>query len=452
MVEPQKAASPARDLALRNLVAIEQGGSYANLARAGMHELTGPDRGLAVELVGGVTRRRGALDWYLSKLLTQPIGKLTPHIRNNLRMAAYQLLFLERVPDRAAVDEAVKLAHRYGHEGVAKLTNGVLRNLLRRKEELAPPAFAADPVGWLEHGASLPGWLARRWHKAFGADAEALGTWSMGAPKLALRVNTLKATRTQVLEALQAAGVEAAPSDVAPEGIRLAHSTDPAALPGFNEGWWYVQDEAAMLVPRVVDPQPGEIVVDVGAAPGGKSTHLATLMGDQGEVWAVDRSAARLELLTENANRLGLTIVKAVEADATNLEGVPEAARILLDVPCSGLGVLPRKPDLRWRQSENGIAELCKLQSQLLDAAASKLAPGGVLVYSTCTIGRQENQDVIRAFLARHADFALDDLTPFVPATWQADIEDRGMLQLLPTRHGVDGFFISRLRRGIMEA
>jgi 16S rRNA (cytosine967-C5)-methyltransferase len=429
-------------------VAIEQGGSYANLARAGLDELAGPDRGLAVELIGGVTRRRGTLDWYLGQLLTQPLAKLTPQIRNNLRMGAYQLLFLTRIPDRAAVDEAVKLARCYGHEGVAKLTNGVLRSLLRRREELAPPAFAADPVGSLTHGASLPAWLARRWHAAYGDQAEALGAWSVTSPKLALRVNTGKALREQVLTAFAGAGVEAIASDVAPEGIRLVVNADPASLPGYAEGWWYVQDEAAMLVARVVDPQPGEVVVDVGAAPGGKSTHLAALMGDRGEVWAVDRSGARLKLLAENARRLGLTIVKAFEADATDLSGVPAADRILLDVPCSGLGVLPRKPDLRWRQSEAAIAELGTLQGQLLDAAAAKLKPGGVLVYSTCTIGPQENQDVIRAFVARHPGFAPDDLAPYLPAAWQPEIEGRGLIQLLPTRHGVDGFFIARLRKG----
>lgn len=444
---PRVQASPARELALRNLIAIEQGGSYANLARAGLEALSPPDRALAVELVGGVTRRRGTLDAYLGRLLTQPLAKLTPAVRNVLRMGAYQILFLARVPAAAAVDEAVKLARGHGHEGVAKLTNAVLRNLIRRRADLAPPQFAHDPVGALVQGASLPAWLAERWHAEFGAEAEALGEWSVAPPRLALRINTLRQPAEAVLEALDAAGIGHEPSIVAPEGVRLTASLDPTSLPGWNEGWWYVQDEAAMLVARVVDPQPGETVIDVGAAPGGKTTHLAALMGDQGAIWAVDRAAGRLKLLEENCRRLGVTIVRPVEADATDLGALPVADRVLLDVPCSGLGVLPRKPDLRWRQSADGVAGLAELQGRLLDAAADRVRAGGVMVYSTCTIGRTENQDVVRAFLARRPDFALDDLRPWLPAAWRPDAEDSGMIQLLPPRHQVDGFFIARLRR-----
>lgn len=443
-------ASPARELALRNLVAIEQGGSYANLARAGLEALSPADRALAVELVGGVTRRRGTLDAYLGRLLSQPLAKLTPAVRNTLRMGAYQILFLGRVPAAAAVDEAVKLARGHGHEGVAKLTNAVLRNLIRRQGDLAPPAFADDPVRALVEGASLPPWLAERWHAEYGADAEALGAWSVAPPRLALRINTLRTTPEAVHAALAEAGIAFEPSLVAPEGLRLTTSLDPTTLPGWDDGWWYVQDEAAMLVARVVDPRPGETVIDVGAAPGGKTTHLAALMGNEGAIWAVDRAGSRLKLLEDNARRLGVTIARAVEADATDLTELPEADRVLLDVPCSGLGVLPRKPDLRWRQSAEGVAELGELQGRLLDAAAGKVRPGGVMVYSTCTIGRAENQDVIRAFLARQPGFALDDLTPWLPEAWRADAEDGGMIQLLPPRHHVDGFFIARLKRATM--
>ena len=437
---------------MRNLMAIEQGGSYANLARAGLEGLSPADRGLAVELVGGVTRRRGALDAYLSRLLTQPLAKLTPAVRNVLRMGAYQILYLARVPAAAAVDESVKLARGHGHEGVAKLTNAILRNLIRRREELAPPSFADDPVGALVLGASLPAWLAERWHAEYGAEAEGLGDWSVAPPRLALRVNTLRQSPEAARAALEAAGIAYEPSPVAPEGIRLTTSQDPTSLPGWPEGWWYVQDEAAMLVARVVDPQPGETVIDVGAAPGGKTTHLAALMANRGAVLAVDRAAGRLRLLKENCRRLGASIVTAVEADATDLSALPVADRVLLDVPCSGLGVLPRKPDLRWRQTADGVAGLAILQGHLLDAAADHVALGGVLVYSTCTIGKAENQDVVRAFLGRRPDFALDDLTPWLPAPWWPEVEDGGMIQLLPPRHHVDGFFIARLRRATMEA
>lgn len=438
----------AREAALQALLAIEEGGSYANLAGGGTKsQLSSADRGLANELIQGVTRRRLTLDWYLARLLKDPIAKLTPSIRNILRLGAYQLLFLERVPASAAVDESVKLAHRYGHAGVAKLVNGVLRNLDRQKAELTPPTFEAAPVDALESRYSLPRWLATRWHQDFGPAAERLGAWSITPPGMALRTNTLKTTAASLQQALAGANVAANPSPVAPEGFRLQETVDVTSLPGYNEGWWYVQDEGAMLVSRCLAPQPGETVIDVGAAPGGKTTHLAQLMDNQGEIYAVEARGGRLRLLEENCRRLGVTNVKAVERDALDLSGLPDADRILLDVPCSGLGVLPRKPDVRWRQTPEAISGLVVTQNALLDSAAPHVKPGGVMVYSTCTISPEENQGVIHAFLARHPEFQLGDLRPCLPADWHADLESPGMIQLLPHKHGVDGFFIAKLVR-----
>lgn len=438
----------ARETALQALLAIEEGGSYANLALgAAKQHLSPADRGLANELTQGVTRRRATLDWYLQKLLKDPLSKLTPPIRNILRLGAYQLLFLERVPASAAVDESVKLAHRYGHAGVAKLVNGVLRNLDRQKAELAPPAYEDAPVDALVSRYSLPRWLAERWHRDFGAASERLGAWSITPPALALRANTLKTTPAALEAALAEAGVAVTPSPVAPEGFRLQETVDVTSLPGYNEGWWYVQDEGAMLVSRCLAPQPGETVIDVGAAPGGKTTHLAQLMENQGEIYAVEARGGRLRLLEENCRRLGVTNVKAVERDALDLSELPDADRILLDVPCSGLGVLPRKPDVRWRQTPEAISGLVETQNALLDAAAGRLKPGGVIVYSTCTISPEENQGVIHAFLARHPEFRLGDLRPCLPSHWRAELESPGMIQLLPFKHGVDGFFIAQLVR-----
>jgi 16S rRNA (cytosine967-C5)-methyltransferase len=436
-------APGARELALQALLAVEEGGSYANL---NLPQTQGLDGALAHELISGVTRRRATLDWVLGRLLTRPIKDLTPSIRNILRLGAYQLLFLDRVPARAAVDESVKLAHRFGHAGVAKLVNGVLRNLDRRRDELELPTFADDPLGALEHRYALPAWIAKRWFEAYGAEAEKLGLWSITRPHLALRVNTLRVTQAEVLAKLASAGISAEPSSVVPEGIRLLGSFDVTALPGYNEGWWYVQDEAAMLVSRCVDPKPGETIIDVGAAPGGKTTHLAQLMGNVGELWAIDQRASRMRLVEENLARLGVTIVRTEVRDAADTSGMPQADRILLDVPCSGLGVLPRKPDLRWRQDEAEGKRLAKIQRVLLEAATKMLKPGGTLVYSTCTIGPTENQDVVKGFLSDHPNYSLGDLAPFLPASWASEIEERGMIQILPQRHGVDGFFIARLQ------
>ncbi|MNS51651.1 Ribosomal RNA small subunit methyltransferase B [compost metagenome] len=351
------------------------------------------------------------------------------------------------MPNPAAVDESVKLAHRYGHAGVAKLVNGVLRSLIRRRDELQMPTFAESPVESLEARHSLPRWLAERWHQAYGPEAEGLGEWSTQTPGLAVRANTLKVTAEQLAQAFTDAGVAFEPSPVASEGLRLQGTVDVAALPGYNEGWFYVQDEGAMLVSHCLQPKPGDTVIDVGAAPGGKTTHLAQLMGNSGDVWAVDPHPGRLRRLEENCRRLGVTNVRVATQDGTDLSDLPMADRILLDVPCSGLGVLPRKPDVRWRQTPEAIAGLTDVQHDLLAAAAARLKPGGTLVYSTCTISPEENQAVIRRFLKEHPDFRPGDLTACLPAEWHADIEDGAMIQLLPPRHGVDGFFIALLGR-----
>jgi 16S rRNA (cytosine967-C5)-methyltransferase len=200
-----------------------------------------------------------------------------------------------------------------------------------------------------------------------------------------------------------------------------------------------------MLVSHCLQPKPGDTVIDVGAAPGGKTTHLAQLMDNRGEIFAVDAHAGRLRRLEENAERLGVAIARSTPLDATDMSSLPKADRILLDVPCSGLGVLPRKPDVRWRQNPDAIGGLTEVQGQLLDAAAAQLKAGGTIVYSTCTISPEENQAVIRRFLQAHPEFRLGDLTKCLPASWHADLEDHGMIQLLPPRHGVDGFFIAQL-------
>lgn len=439
-------ALDAREAALRDLLAIEKDGRFANVAEAGVG-MTPAERGLYRELVLGVTRRRGTLDWVLGKLVSRPLDTLDAGLRNILRLGTYQLLYLDRVPDSAAVNEAVEQAKRHGHVGTAKMANAVLRNVIRRKPALEPPTFAADQLGALQHRYSLPAWLASRWLKDYGKDAEALAAWSLQVPGLALRVNTRRTTRDALLAALATAGVEATASDVVPEGIRVGATQDVTTLPGYMAGEFYVQDEAAMLVSRVVDPQPGETVIDVGAAPGGKTTHLAELMGDSGKLWAVEASDSRMGRLEANVRRLGPTIVHPHVADGRDTSAWPDADRILLDVPCSGLGVMPRKPDLRWRQTPETQAELVALQRELLAAAAKKVKPGGRLVYATCTVGRAENQDQVAWFLAEHPDFKAGELTPYIPAAWRADIEGGSMIQLLPHRHGVDGFFIAVMNR-----
>lgn len=433
----------ARAVALRILIDIEEKGAYSHIALQRLSGMESREMGLVSELVNGVTRQRLTLDFILDQFLKFPIAGLTPPIRNDLRMGAYQLLRL-RVPSHAAIDEAVKLAHRYGHPGVAKLVNGVLRTLDRERDRIVLPG-PEDPVQYLSVHYSLPEWIVKIWITERGfEEAEALASSAQQPSPLVLRVNTLKTTRETLLEKLGSHGIEAVPGTL-PEAIRLARSVALGELPGYNDGEWYVQGEGAMLASRLLEPRPGETVLDIGAAPGGKTTHLAQLMGDEGRIIAIDVNSSRLELVKANCKRLGIHSVETVIADARSR--IPWTAdRILLDVPCSGLGVLSRKPDVRWHQDPQEAMKLPELQLKMLETASASLRPGGVLIYSTCTIHRAENEEVVDAFLRRNPAFHRGSLAPLLPLDWQKD-EEGGMIQLLPPRHGTEGFFLARLER-----
>lgn len=433
--------SQARTNAIKILIDVEEKGTYSNLALQHLQGLEPREMALATELVNGVIRSRLRLDYILGHFLKNPLEKLTVPIRNVLRLGAYQLLHM-RVPPHAAINESVKLAHRYGHAGVAKLVNGVLRNLQREQDNLKFPG-PEDPVLHLSVKYSLPAWIVEIWMRDYGFEqAQGLAESLERPTNLSLRINTLNTTLDALQERFKAADIEALPGSL-PEAIRLGRSVALGEIPGYNEGDWYVQGEGAMWASRLLDPKPGETVLDVGAAPGGKTTHLAQLMGDQGRIVAVDCNSARLELVKSNCRRLGIHTVETLTADATEPLSV-EADRVLLDAPCSGFGLLARKPDIRWHQTPAEVAELPALQLKMLDAVSRSVKPGGELLYSTCTIHKAENECVVREFLAGHSDFALSSIQGMIPEKWEAD---QGMIQLMPHVHGVEGFFIARLRR-----
>lgn len=432
----------ARAQALQTLIDIEDKGAYANLALQAITGQSPRDRALITELVNGTTRRRRHLDHVLGAFLSKPLATLTTPIRNNLRMGAYQLLYTS-IPPHAALDEAVKLAFRFGHPGVAKLTNAVLRRVQREGKSVPLPS---DPIPAIGVQESLPDWIVQRWADAYGLDtARELAKASHQPLPVTLRANTLRTTRDDLLATFAQAEVTAVPSPVVPEGIRFPEGVALGDLPGYNEGSWYVQGEAAMLTSRIVDPRPGETVADIGAAPGGKTTHMAALMQDQGRILAIDPHEGRLALVAENAERLGEHIVTLCPQEGTvPLESPVD--RALVDAPCSGLGVLYRKSDLRWRLQPEEADALPSEQEAILAAVAQAVKPGGVLVYATCTILPAENERVVERFLAAHPDFGPGDLAPYLPEAWRQDAKD-GMIQLMPHRHGVEGFFIARLER-----
>lgn len=447
-------AATARDAALRALHEIEVREAYAAQAldRALKRTRLGkPDRALATELVYGTTRRRNTVDWYLDQVANRPVAQQSVWIRNILRLTAYQLIFLDQIPAHAAIHEGVELAKRYSHAGAAGFVNGVLRNLQRRLPALQLPDITLDPVRHLSLRYSHPEWMISRWLQRYGVqETAALCEANNAAPPLVVRANTLKVSVEQLRERLAAEGVEAEPGVLHPQALRLQGFPSVAALKAFNEGLLTVQDESSMLPASVCGPRRGDHIIDACAGLGSKSTHLAELLENTGRVTACDIYEHKLRLLREACRRLGVTVVKPLETDARRLGRLlpMQADAVLLDAPCSGLGVLRRRPDLRWRRGPEQFSQLAELQAELLLACAAAVKPGGVLIYSTCSIEPVENEDQVEQFLARRPDFAPEPLWPYIPSSlWHEPGVDEGRLQLLPHKHQVDGFFVARLRR-----
>ena len=427
------------------------------------------ERALTVELTYGVLRRLATIDWRLEPVLDKPLLRLPVAVQMVLRLGTYQLLFLDRIPQSAAVNESVNLSRAFtgtlGRDW-SGFVNAVLRALLRYPAQ-PWPSMNHDAAQALAVRYSVPGWLSRRWMERLGlATAEAACEGVSIAPPLTLRVNQLVTTREALLEKFIQAGIAAKPTSVSPFGILVEEGGLVPSLPGFQEGAFYVEDEAAQLIPPLLDPQPGDIVLDACAAPGGKSTHLADLMRNKGTIYAIDRKSARLDLLRSNCHRLRVKIVVPMVGDIRQpLEwvpmietagspsvkkarvGEPSVDRILVDAPCSGLGVLRRHPEAKWRKVEQTLPRHQALQCQILEAVAPCLRPGGVLVYSTCSTEPEENEDVIERFCRAHAKFRRESVVPWLPPAAQGFVTEQGALLTVGNRFSMDGFYAVRLRK-----
>jgi 16S rRNA (cytosine967-C5)-methyltransferase len=443
----------ARQLALTALQQIDRHAAYTDIAldrtlgKYKKDSLSKPDRALTTELVYGVVRRQRTLDAIIDHLGTKKAKDQPPMLRSILQIGLYQLRYLDQIPPSAAVDTAVELAKTNGQGRLAKVVNGLLRQYLRTieagQEAIALPD---DPVQRCAILHSFPDWMVGQWFEQFGAeDAIALCDWFNQVPLLDLRVNPLRADRDTVQAALAPSGANAQPVAALPHALRLVGSVGAIPkLPGFKPGWWTVQDSSAQWVGLLVDPQPGETIIDACAAPGGKTTHLAELMQDLGTIWACDRTPHRLRKVSQNAQRLGLTCIKTELGDsATRTEYRQMGDRVLVDVPCSGLGTLHRHPDIRWRQTPATIAALLPLQAQILANAATWVKPGGRLVYATCTLNPPENEQQIAQFLATHPGWAIAPPAPDSPLAPFARPD--GSITLFPPHHHMDGFYMVAL-------
>ena len=437
----------ARMTAIKIINRILKDGAYSNLVlnemlpQEGLNDL---DRRFVTELVYGTVKTLGTLDWILEHFVSRPLQSLEPETRNILRLGVYQIYFLDRVPVSAAVNESVNLAKRFGHAGIVKFVNAVLRSSVRQKATLDWPAAETAPLQHLALTAYHPEWLVRRWEHQFGLEeTQKLCAFDNAPAPLSLRVNTLVTTREDLLAKLTADGFTAQASRWSPDGIICTRIPSLKAL--FNKYYngFYIQDESSMLVGRVLDPKPGSTVIDMCSAPGGKATHVAALMENRGQVRACDIYPHKIDLIKANAARLGLKNVYTFLQDGTKVRETwaGKADYVLVDAPCSGLGVLNRRAEARWTKTEQDLAAFPPLQQQILETAAQYAKPTGRILYSTCTLEPAENQQVVAAFLAAHPDWqAAGFKHPLTGETVTA-------LQLLPQQDGVDGFYLALLER-----
>lgn len=409
------------------------------------------DRALAYAILYGVLRWRARLDWYIAAFSSRPLDKIHPEIRNIVRIGLFQLLFLSRVPQSAAVNTSVELAKTSGFPWAAGFVNGLLRTAAREAGCIAWPDPATDAAEALAVTASFPKWLLRRWIDGFGLEeAKRLCADLNQVPPLTVRANTLKTGRAELAEKLAGAADAVVPTDFAPAGLRVHGPHAPVhELPGFAAGHFQVQDEAAQLATLVLDPGPGERILDACAGLGGKTGHIAQCMQNRGELVALDRDPDKLAALSSEMHRLG---VRIAETCCHDLENPPDAKslgrfdRILLDAPCSGLGVIRRNPDIKWSARENDLDRYRRKQAAYLARVSGLLKTGGVLAYAVCSMEPEETDAVVNEFCRQSPDFEIESVAgTAAPLSRLAD--ERGFLRLFPHRHRTDGFFVARMRR-----
>lgn len=405
------------------------------------------DRAFVTELVNGTLRNLLYIDYVLNTFSKTKTEKMKPWILAILRTAVYQLYFME-IPAHAAIDEAVKLTGARGYAALKGFVNGVLRTAAKKKDEIPLPQ--RETAEYLSVRYSHPLWLVRMWIAYFGyAETERLCAFDNQSPDVTIRVNTLRTTATALRTALAEAGAEVQEGRLCENALHLTKTADLSRLETFRRGLFHVQDESSQLAVEILDPQKGEIILDLCAAPGGKSFTIAEKMENTGELISRDIYTHKIELMEEGAERLGISCMECEVRDATerNAADAEKFDRVLVDAPCSGLGLLRKKPDIRLKKSGDEIDSLVPLQRQILENAAGYVKRGGVLLYSTCTLCRKENEKNVEWFLRQYPEFAAEDISGFLPEGMASETAQKGYLTLLPHQTGTDGFFIARMRR-----
>ncbi len=443
----KKPASIARDVALKVLRQVEEKGAFANhlleveFSRTGMSP---EDRRLTYLLVYGVLRHRNRLDRAVSSYSDHPVEKLTSWIRNCLRMGAYQLLDMPDLRPSVAVDESVRLAHRYGHKGTASIVNAVLRKVASIGQG-AIPTIEENPEEHLVIAQSHPRWLVRRWLKRYGPEISAkICSANNQPPPLALRWNRLKGgDQGQSPEILKRFMDEPVQSEIVPEGFFVQGPRPLINHPLYQEGKIDLQGISSMLMPRLLGVEAGQRVLDVCAGSGGKSCHMADLMENRGEIICADNSKSKLKALYKRSKRLGAKICYPVCGNSDKEAPWKNGSfdKILVDAPCSSLGIIQRHPEIKWLRKEEDIHTLARIQGNIIAQAAKALRKGGSLLYCTCSLEQEETDDIMKYFLQKHPQFKVKDISESVPEAWKSMVSEDGALRLFPFASGGDGFF-----------
>lgn len=406
-------------------------------------ELSGPDKALLFEIVHGVSRWEGRIDWILNGFYKGQFSKCIPNVKNALRVALYQILFLDKIPDYAAVNEAVDFVKKLQGQKPADLTNAVLRNIIRNKDAIRYPDPEEDLVAYFSVYYSHPSWLVKRWLNRFGKEeTEKLLIANNSKPSLNLRVNNIVTNSEELKELLRKVELKFSEAKYVPEFIKLTNLTNIQDWEYFQKGYFSVQDESTGLPCKLLGVAPGMRVLDLCAAPGGKTGFIADRMKNEGEIVAIDKYESRLKILEKNLKRLKVINVKTVVADANEYEDEQGFDRVLIDAPCSGFGTLTKKPDLKWKKDLGDIRKIVNIQYELLKKGAGLLKKGGQLVYSTCTIEPEENIDIINKFLFENPDYKLVSAKGQFPDEL---VDENGCIRTLPHVHGLDGSFAAKI-------
>lgn len=440
-----------REVSLQILMKVNIEGAFSNIAinRQVEKSQAFQEENFIRELVYGVIENRKYIDYMIGKLSKRPIGKIHPPILEVLRLGVYQIVFMEKIPDRAAINETVNLAKKYGHQGTVKYVNGILRNLARKKDSLVL-LDEKDPLSYLAIKYSYPKWMIEMWIRDYGYEfTEQLCIAGNMRPKLNIRVNTLKTNREDLYKILSSQGYKLYKTPYARDGLIIENPKLITSLEEYKKGYFTIQDESSMLVSQVMDPREGSLVLDVCSAPGGKTTHLAQFMNNKGRIIARDIHEHKLKLVEGNYNRLGIDIIDTEIFDASNFDEnlVEKLDYCLVDAPCSGLGIIRRRPEIKWNRQEGDIRKLVDLQWEILNKVKDYVRPNGYLVYSSCTISRDENENMVEKFLDRNKEFKLVGFEKKLNSREKVEDSTRGFIQLFPHIHQTDGFFIANFNK-----